>query len=241
MQKIRQTKRPRTNETSDRRAPRTSKQLARRAESVPSDASATAGDVAPDVEHRTDEPITEAVNELDASDAAQSAEMRALMHDMTQAYRLHIKNYRRYYGADTAEKREAEEFALQDVDRQTQDAMRLIGTLAPKDIAWRHLFLSAGVDMEASQAAWRRVCEAARDELESGNRAAKGCEQHATPYQRAQFLVVRKSFIAEWQPRGGIEQAMNRYDDASLFAVSVLVGSGADSRGGRRAKVKERR
>ncbi|HMV49788.1 MAG TPA: hypothetical protein PLD20_18655 [Blastocatellia bacterium] len=58
---------------------------------------------------------------------------------------------------------------------------------------------------------WRLIKDEARKEFESGHRMAAALEttewQHS-PWKRAEFLAIRDSFIAEWQPRGGIELAM---------------------------------
>lgn len=58
---------------------------------------------------------------------------------------------------------------------------------------------------------WKLIQDEARKEFESGHRMAAALEttewQHL-PWKRAEFLAIRESFIAEWQPRGGIELAM---------------------------------
>jgi hypothetical protein len=63
-------------------------------------------------------------------------------------------------------------------------------------------------DPEAAQATWERVRAAARDDLESGHRAARTVEWNGGPWERAQFLAIRAAFHAEWQPRGGIEASL---------------------------------
>ena len=80
--------------------------------------------------------------------------------------------------------------------------------IVPADrLEWRHL---AAVEVEKGEGAvlsvWEDVKRAAREELSSGHQAASVMEgRQATPMERARFLVLRESFAAEWQPRGGLE------------------------------------
>jgi hypothetical protein len=46
------------------------------------------------------------------------------------------------------------------------------------------------------------------DELASGHRAALAICWDDSPWQRAQFLAIRQTFVDEWQPRGGLEQTL---------------------------------
>jgi len=46
------------------------------------------------------------------------------------------------------------------------------------------------------------------NELASGNRGAKAVEARGTPWERAQFLALLEAFVADLQPRGGVESAM---------------------------------
>ncbi len=58
---------------------------------------------------------------------------------------------------------------------------------------------------------WQLIKDEARKEFESGHRMAAALETTdwmQTPWKRAEFLAIRDSFIAEWQPKGGIELAM---------------------------------
>ena len=78
----------------------------------------------------------------------------------------------------------------------------------PDEISWLTLGLVGARHPELAQAGWERIKAEARDELESGHRAAVTLEWHREPWQRAQFLAIRQAFIDAWQPRGGIELAL---------------------------------
>jgi hypothetical protein len=57
-------------------------------------------------------------------------------------------------------------------------------------------------------ALWARVKREAREELAGGHRAALALKPGTDPWERAQFLAIRDSFIDEWTPRGGMERAL---------------------------------
>ena len=78
----------------------------------------------------------------------------------------------------------------------------------------------AAVDPAAFYAVWERVKAEARQELASGHRAASAVDVAGRPWDRAQFLALRESFREEWQPRGGIEDAL--IDAAALSFARYL-------------------
>lgn len=58
---------------------------------------------------------------------------------------------------------------------------------------------------------WKEIKQEARNELESGHRAAGGLEVvdwQRDPWSRAQYLAIREGFVKEWQPKGTIELAL---------------------------------
>jgi hypothetical protein len=63
-------------------------------------------------------------------------------------------------------------------------------------------------DPAAAAAVWERVKADARDELETGHRAADAVDYDGDVWQRAQFLALRAAFREDWQPRGGTEAAL---------------------------------
>ncbi len=57
---------------------------------------------------------------------------------------------------------------------------------------------------------WERVKQYARDELESGHRAASVAVGDQRPISRARFLVLREKYIREREPRNLLEGISNR-------------------------------
>lgn len=82
---------------------------------------------------------------------------------------------------------------------------------APADqVSWIDLGQLGEEDPEASLAVWGRVRDEARDELESGHRAAEVVSKGYDfgPLDRARFLEVRAALHEEWQPSVGSEMAL---------------------------------
>ena len=97
------------------------------------------------------------------------------------------------------------EAEVRDMDAEYRE--RIVNGPADQ-VSWQQLSRLADQDTEAALAVWERIKREAYDELVSGHRTAKVLEWQGSPWQRAQFLALRASFMAEWQPRGGIEQAL---------------------------------
>jgi hypothetical protein len=56
---------------------------------------------------------------------------------------------------------------------------------------------------------WEEIKQAAREDLQSGHRAARTVEgYYSNPWKRAQFLAIREDLAKEWQPRNGIERQL---------------------------------
>jgi hypothetical protein len=136
------------------------------------------------------------------SDALTSVEISSLAREMANAY-VQMVEWNR------------EEFqrSVEDADRKARGhddrywARRALEQ-PPDQVSWSALGALAEHDPDAMQATWERIKAAARDDLESGHRAAHTVEWTGGPWERAQFLAIRAAFHAEWQPRGGIEAAL---------------------------------
>jgi hypothetical protein len=76
------------------------------------------------------------------------------------------------------------------------------------EVSWWDLHHVAEQDPAQALCTWECMKATARDELASGQRAASVFEFGEEPWQRAQFLAIRTAFREEWQPRGGIEDAL---------------------------------
>jgi hypothetical protein len=76
----------------------------------------------------------------------------------------------------------------------------------PEEVSWLDLELLAEKNPALMTQRWEEIKEAAREDLQSGHRAARTVEgYYANPWKRAQFLAIRGALAKEWQPRNGIE------------------------------------
>jgi hypothetical protein len=109
--------------------------------------------------------------------------------------------------------RDEMQLAVEDADAKARSlhdrewAHRAV-TQPPDQVSWGGLSALMEHHPEEGWAAWERIKTAARDELASGHRVARVLECNGSPWERAQFLVIRAAFREEWQPRGGIEGAL---------------------------------
>ena len=85
---------------------------------------------------------------------------------------------------------------------------------------------------------WQLIKDEARKEFESGHRMAATLEtgdwQHL-PWNRAQFLAIRESFVEDWQPKGAIELSMidmmaQQYSEYLLWSDEVHRRSSTDAK-----------
>ncbi|MBI1766468.1 MAG: hypothetical protein HYR56_34105 [Acidobacteria bacterium] len=75
----------------------------------------------------------------------------------------------------------------------------------------RRTLAAVNRELKLPRAVWRLVKDEARNECESVHRAAKvfePVEWRREAWRRAQYLAIRESFIAQWQPQGGIDLAL---------------------------------
>jgi hypothetical protein len=109
---------------------------------------------------------------------------------------------------DLAALREHTRFALDAFERIREHPARL-DHLAPADFDWRHLAAEVTRDEAAGLALWKRICDAAREELERGMLRGQALEgYHARPYERATYLVIREALADGLQPRNGMERLL---------------------------------
>lgn len=76
---------------------------------------------------------------------------------------------------------------------------------APEDVTWNAIGQLENEKPGSFTILWERMKQYARDELESGQRAASVAIGDERPISRARFLVLREKYIAEWQPRNVLE------------------------------------
>jgi hypothetical protein len=80
----------------------------------------------------------------------------------------------------------------------------------PDQISWWDFTLVTEQDPELGQELWDRLKANAREELQTGMRAARLIvdETRGRPLDRARFLVLREALMETWQPRDGREQLL---------------------------------
>jgi hypothetical protein len=73
---------------------------------------------------------------------------------------------------------------------------------------WHQLVHLTEQDPQAAYERWSEIMHQARQELDSGQRAAAAVQIFDTPWEHAQFLAIRQSLAAEWQPTRGPEDRL---------------------------------
>lgn len=126
--------------------------------------------------------------------------IHSLAREMADEYKGFVKVYRERMEMSAGE---AHEKAVEPADDYLlEHAM----TVSPDQVSWHEISAVGERDPALAQRVWGRLVQEARDDLASGNRAARAIEgyQH-DPWDRAKFLVLRESLAKEWRPANGIE------------------------------------
>ena len=79
---------------------------------------------------------------------------------------------------------------------------------SPEDVTWTAMARLEDAQPGSFAILWERMKEYARDELESGQRAASVAVGDHRAISRARFIVLREKYIEEWQPRNVLESQM---------------------------------
>jgi hypothetical protein len=79
---------------------------------------------------------------------------------------------------------------------------------APEDVSWYAMARLEDEQPGSFATIWERIKQYARDELESGQRAASVASGDQRPISKARFLVLREKYICEWEPRNVLENQM---------------------------------
>jgi hypothetical protein len=127
----------------------------------------------------------------DAPAALTTLEIEPLAHRLADAYWRALK-------AEAEGRINGLRHALRD-KQQLLDA-------SPAQLEWRDLSYAEQLEPGSVFAVYDHIKQAARNDLESGERAADVVASAITrPWIRARFLALRESFIADWKPTGSIE------------------------------------
>jgi len=120
--------------------------------------------------------------------------------EMADEYQSFVRYYQTRLEKTAAEAHEA---AIEPAD---DDYLEYTMNTPPDQVSWHAISTVAERDPALGRQVWLRLLDQARDDLASGNRAARAMEgyDHA-PWDRARFLVLRESLAKEWRPANGIE------------------------------------
>jgi len=80
-----------------------------------------------------------------------------------------------------------------------------------ENIVWADLYSIFEKEPGEAERLWQLMQDEARNEFESGHRAAEAFEStewQRNPWMRARYIAIREGFIEQWQPRGSVELAM---------------------------------
>jgi hypothetical protein len=122
-----------------------------------------------------------------------------LAGELAAAFGTIAKNYRDVLGLSPEEAR-----ARASKSNSAFEELVLRGP--PDQVQWFGLATLAERDPELALRRWEEVKEAAREELETGHRAARAVECNLPDcWQRAQFLAIRLDLAQAWRPRNGLE------------------------------------
>jgi hypothetical protein len=132
-----------------------------------------------------------------------STEASSLARELAASFRSAVEFYRDHFGCTAPE-------AVAKVGQSwPPDYEERVLSGPPDQVSWHALEHIAERNPELMAQCWERIKQAAREELESGHRAAQVMEgQDPTPWRRAQFLAIRDDLAREWRPRNGIERQM---------------------------------
>ena len=128
------------------------------------------------------------------------ADMRMLADKMADAFNRYLDFYEKECNMSREE-------AVRRAHETGEESKASLLERPSNKVSWTLLGNVSQEEPALAMDKWQQIKSEAREELDSGQRAADILKLD-TPWKRAQFLAVRKSFIEEWQPRGGIEMAL---------------------------------
>lgn len=131
---------------------------------------------------------------IKAGDQVDDSEIQSLTRRMAEAY-MQAKNAETGGGSSTG---------IRYARHDPEELLRA----SPDSISWHELGYAEESSPGASAEIWIRIKQAAHGELENGHRAADIVAGVLSPWVRAQFLALRESFIADWQPKGSVEMRL---------------------------------
>jgi hypothetical protein len=148
-------------------------------------------------------------------EATSAAEAGVLARLAATAYRDLVASYKNAYQLAHAE-------AVARADEPDSPGHHLTVLQDPPDqVTWHDLERLGQRSPERMLERWEEVKEAAREELQAGDRAAAALEAFGSDcWRRAQFAAVRAELAEGWQPRNGLERLL--LDQLAMAHSSML-------------------
>lgn len=140
---------------------------------------------------------------LPAIDDARAGEMRELAQELAHTFQKMTVAYREKLGYEP----DAIDTQLLHNPEVHAGPRARICNDPPDQISWWDFTLVTEHAPEVAQELWDRLKADARQELQTGMRAARMIEDESRgrPLDRARFLVLREALVDSWQPRDGRE------------------------------------
>jgi hypothetical protein len=136
----------------------------------------------------------------------------SLLRVMSKYFGSRVAFYRSEEGGSlTAEEARKEVYRENVTDEEAAELLDSIMRMPTEQINFRHLLELNANSPRTAQNLWETIKHEAKNEFESGHRAAAAFEPAdymADAWNRASYLGLRESLIEEWQPKGGIELTM---------------------------------
>lgn len=127
-------------------------------------------------------------------------ELDMLAREMAATYEGMVAHYEKECKINRSEARKK-------ATSHSPDYYELAESRPPQELNFYQLAAYHERKPEEALQKWTEIKQAAAAELASGVRSAQ-LTRWESPYEQAQFLALRQSFIEEWQPRGGIEMSL---------------------------------
>jgi hypothetical protein len=164
---------------------------------------------------RTRRAIMKSLTTPDAGD-----EIGVLAMEMANNFGQAVRFYQEHF------KLSCEEAFNRINDNPEADKQRILKAL-PDQISWIDMHQLGNIDAGLALELWDAIKQAALEELQSGHRAAQAIAASGqSPWEKAQFLALRKDLADEWQPRNGMERqlidTMAQAQTSFLYWLNVL-------------------
>jgi hypothetical protein len=138
----------------------------------------------------------------------QCGELIMLGERLGKHYGAIIEYYLQLYKAYPDDEEFSPEKAHARITQPPEQRLKDILGMPLSDIDWGDLNTLANSDHARAVEFWEQMKVAADDYVASGMMACETLESKGKPWNRAQFIAIRKRFIEDWGPHGAVEMAM---------------------------------